>query len=168
MNKWDSYLNSKLLSFNSVLRLRLSQPPAWAWAWAELGKNIVNKDFFGSEIFWALQKILAKKNMGVENFLSRKVFGSISLGQFFGNLMCKYSNIRTAKIGFDSVFTNIINLNFIKGVEDSLPACGNDCIYRKESEGNEGQLYCFPTSYSDLQNNCDPENMRPKPCKTNK
>ena len=65
-------------------------------------------------------------------------------------------------------FTNIINLNFIKGVEDSLPACGNDCIYRKESEGNEGQLYCFPTSYSDLQNKCDSENTRPKPCKINK
>ena len=25
--------------FNSVLRLRLSQPPAWAWAWAELGNT---------------------------------------------------------------------------------------------------------------------------------
>ena len=25
--------------FNSVLRLRLSQPPAWAWAWAELGNK---------------------------------------------------------------------------------------------------------------------------------
>ena len=52
-----------------------------------------------------------------------------------------------------------------RGEDETLPACGNECIYSKGDEGSTGQLYCFPKSFSDLENECDYKNTAPKPCK---
>merc|ERR1712106_684431 len=49
------------------------------------------------------------------------------------------------------------------GEDETLPTCGNECIYRKEDEGNRGQLYCFPKSFSDLENECDYKHTALKP-----
>ena len=51
------------------------------------------------------------------------------------------------------------------GEDETLATCGNECIYRKEDEGNRGQLYCFPKSFSELENKCNYKNTAPKPCK---
>jgi len=45
------------------------------------------------------------------------------------------------------------------GMNETLPECGNDCIYREELD--TGKTFCFPTSYSDLENQCDYRNIRP-------
>ena len=58
-----------------------------------------------------------------------------------------------------------MNYDFLSGEEESLPSCGNGCLYRKETEGNDGQLFCFRESFSDFQNQCDFTLAAPIPCK---
>ena len=49
----------------------------------------------------------------------------------------------------------------IAGEEETLGSCGNDCIYKKGREGDNWQQFCFPTSYSQLENQCDSNNISP-------
>ena len=51
------------------------------------------------------------------------------------------------------------------GEEEILPSCGNDCIYRENGNGDNDQLYCFPTSFSKLENQCDFTSTVPHICK---
>ena len=60
---------------------------------------------------------------------------------------------------------NFKTSSIFSGEAESLPICGNDCIYRREAEGNDGQLYCFPRRYIERQNQCDFKANAPEPCR---